>query len=101
MEWFTAAGESSASLLKTFFDSLFNLMGATETKPAKEGQLIDDPKFEDYVRKTCQDASFNGMINKQSYYRIMSKLENFKIIRLAGTPLGERLFNILDDNVNG
>lgn len=55
-----------------------------------------DSNFEQYIRKAFQDYAINGKLRQNKFMEAIKVLESFSIIKLRDSPLGERLFNVID-----
>ncbi|CAD8064914.1 unnamed protein product [Paramecium sonneborni] len=73
-------------------------MGASDSQI--KDQLINKPEFQKYLKQICFNVPQN-IINKNHYDNILGNLKQFNVIRIGSTPLGDRLFNVLNAKNNG
>jgi hypothetical protein len=56
----------------------------------------EDPNFERIVRPTFKKLAQQGALRHHSCQEGLRVLENYNMIKLCGTPLGNRIFAVID-----
>lgn len=82
-------------------------MGGAQDKPqvidtnqAARMLTFNSQDFELQIKQAFTQASQNGKIYRDKFNEALSVLETLKIRRIRDSPLGDRLFSVLDSVIN-
>ncbi|CAD8146504.1 unnamed protein product [Paramecium octaurelia] len=70
-------------------------MGANESQTQMTQEIVNNSEFQKYLKSICYKVPKSG-INKNYFDNILGNLNQFKIISIGSTPLGDRLFDVLN-----
>ncbi|CAD8145593.1 unnamed protein product [Paramecium pentaurelia] len=68
-------------------------MGTSESQ--MQQQIVNNTEFQKYLKQICFKVPKSGL-NKNYFDNVLENLNQFKVIQIGSTPLGDRLYDVLN-----